>query len=318
MAQHNVLILNQAVPQIQEPQAGDSYIMPTDVEIQGDLTISGTVDGVDIAAVAALGATATQPGANISTLTNDSGFQANVALASQVEAEAGIENTKTMTALRVAQAIAILAVGLQNKLNGTSTPISTNDNTEGYAVGSFWIDTTNDEAYRCVDATTNLAVWIKTTLQASDIAAVGLSGDSDDLIEGVVQLLLTVAERAKLGFITVTQAVDLDSIESVVIAATTINTPITAFAGGGQGSATELLDGYNVVTTVATLADSVKLPTAVAGLKVTLINNGANHLELFPNSADAISPGAANVAIPITVGGVITLLAIDATTWVQI
>jgi hypothetical protein len=35
--------------------------------------------------------------------------QVNVALASQAEAEAGIENTKTMTALRVAEAIAALA-----------------------------------------------------------------------------------------------------------------------------------------------------------------------------------------------------------------
>lgn len=41
-----------------------------------------------------------------------SGAQVNVALASQAEAEAGTENTKTMTALRVAQAIAEQAGGL--------------------------------------------------------------------------------------------------------------------------------------------------------------------------------------------------------------
>lgn len=311
MAQHNVVVLNQSVPQLQEPQAGDSYLMPADVAIQGNLAITGTVDGADIAAVVALGATATQPGDNISTLTNDM-------LASQVEAEAGTENTKIMTALRVAQALIALNPALLNNLNAGAAPIGSNDDSEGYAPGSFWIDVTNDEAYRCVDATTNVAVWVNTTLEASDLATVAISGDSDDLVAGVVQLLLTVAERAKLGFITVTQAVDLDAIEAVVTAVTTINTPIVAFAGGGQGSATELLNGYNVVTTVATLDDSVKLPTAVAGLKVTLINNGANHLKLFPNATDAIQPEGANVAIPVTVGGTITLLAIDATTWVQI
>lgn len=40
---------------------------------------------------------------------------------------------------------------------------------------------------------------------------------------------------------------------------------VTAFAGGGQANATQLADGINTVTVVATDADSVKLPPAVAG-----------------------------------------------------
>jgi hypothetical protein len=174
--------------------------MAADVEIQGDLTISGTVDGADVAAVAALGATATQPGDNISTLTNDSGFEANVALASQAEAEAGVENTKTMTALRTKQAIDQFETTLINhKLDGTVAPVGTNDDSEGYSVGSLWVDTTADEAYQCLDATTNVAVWGHTTLTAADLATVATTGDSDDLIEGAAKLLLTVDERAQIG-----------------------------------------------------------------------------------------------------------------------
>ena len=315
MAQHTVILLNQTVPQLQEPQAGDSYLMPADVEIQGNLTISGTVDGVDVAAAGALAATATQPGDNLSTLVND-------ILATQGEAEAGSDNTKLMTPLRVAQAIAILAAGIQNKLDATTFPLGTNDDSEGYSVGSFWIDIVNDEAWRCVDATTNLAVWVKTTLQTSDLATVALSGDSDDLIEGAAKLLLTTAERAKLGYITVTQAVDLDTIESDVASHdteltyhTSVSTGLVAFAGGGQASATLLPSKYNVVSTVATIGDSVKLPAAEAGKRVVVFNRGGNSLDIFPASGDAIEGNGVDTAEALANNSSIDLVAIDGTTW---
>lgn len=44
---------------------------------------------------------------------------------------------------------------------------------------------------------------------------------------------------------------------------------ITAFAGGGQTSATQLESGYNRVTVVATANDSVKLPYCVSGQRNT-------------------------------------------------
>lgn len=209
MAERIVLVLNQSVPQIQEPQAGDTYGMPRDLNVTGNITVTGTVDGRDVAADGALAATATQPGDNLSTLVND-------IIASQGEAEAGADNTKIMTPLRVAQAIAVLAAGLLNKLDATVDPIATNDETQGYAVGSFWVNVTSDECFRCVDATTNVAVWVRTTLQTSDLATVALSGDSDDLSEGATKKLLTAAERTKLGYITVTGAASLDSINTKV------------------------------------------------------------------------------------------------------
>jgi hypothetical protein len=192
MAELEIVALDEAGNEIEAPQAGSTYVAKRDVSVEGDITVTGTVDGRDVAADGALAASATQPSDNLSTLTND-------IIASQVQAEAGTENTQMMTALRVAQAIAILAAGLQNKLDATTAPVNTNDGTEGYSVGSFWVDITNDESYRCVDNTTNVAVWVKTTLQTTDLATVALSGDSDDLIEGSTQLLLTPAERVILA-----------------------------------------------------------------------------------------------------------------------
>lgn len=45
----------------------------------------------------------------------------------------------------------------------TAAPGVGNDNTQGYAVGSRWIDTTNDAEYVCLDASTGAAVWTETT-----------------------------------------------------------------------------------------------------------------------------------------------------------
>lgn len=47
-----------------------------------------------------------------------------------------------------------------HKLDGTTAPTANDDNSLGYAVGSKWIDITNDRAYICVDATNNTAVWL--------------------------------------------------------------------------------------------------------------------------------------------------------------
>lgn len=135
--------------------------------------------------------------------------------ASQAEAEAGTSNAKTMTPLRVAQAIAVLSSGLQNKYDGTTAPTVTDDTNAGYSVGSYWIDivASPHETYRCTDNSAGAAVWIHTTLSADELATVALTGDSDDLIEGAAQLLMTVAERSKLAAIEASATADMTGAE---------------------------------------------------------------------------------------------------------
>ena len=48
---------------------------------------------------------------------------------------------------------------VRNKFNATTAPTATNDNSEGFSVGSVWIDVSAKVAYTCVDGTDNNAVW---------------------------------------------------------------------------------------------------------------------------------------------------------------
>lgn len=75
---------------------------------------------------------------------------------------------------------------------------------------------------------------------------------------------------------------------------------ITAFAGGGQASAVALTALINRVTTVATAADSVKLPVAVPGTEMTVINAaGANAMNVFPASGEAINALSNDTALSV-------------------
>lgn len=61
---------------------------------------------------------------------------------------------------------------LKVNLTATTNPGANDDNTQGYAVGSRWVNTTSDNEYVCVDASTGAAVWTETT-------ATGGGGTSD-------------------------------------------------------------------------------------------------------------------------------------------
>lgn len=77
---------------------------------------------------------------------------------------------------------------------------------------------------------------------------------------------------------------------------------ITAHSGGGQANAVQLSAQINRVTVVAVAADSVKLPSAKAGVWVVVINDGANSLNIFPATGEQIDALGANAAYALAAG----------------
>ena len=90
---------------------------------------------------------------------------ANTDVAANVTHAASSSNPHTVTKAQVSLGN---VQNLKVKLDATAGPAVTDDSGSGYAVGSRWIDVTNDKEYVCVDATSTAAVWVLTT--ATEIA----------------------------------------------------------------------------------------------------------------------------------------------------
>lgn len=102
---------------------------------------------------------------------------------------------------------------------------------------------------------------------------------------------------------------------TIVGPAANTTTGIVAHAGGGQASATVLAAIYNIVTTVATAGDSVKLPVAVVGTWYVITNSGAASLNIFPATSGTINGGSANAAIALLPGAQIMLVGSTTLNW---
>lgn len=76
-----------------------------------------------------------------------------------------------------------------------------------------------------------------------------------------------------------------------IIVPGSVKTGITAFAGGGQTNAVTLTAQSNSVDTVATAADSVKLPApSYVGQVVHVLNNAAsNSMQVYGSGTDTIN-----------------------------
>lgn len=90
---------------------------------------------------------------------------------------------------------------------------------------------------------------------------------------------------------------------------------ITAFAGGGQASATALTTMINRVATVATAGDSIKLPASAPGMEVVVINNGANSCQIFGAGTDTINGVATATGVPLMANSVTLFVCTAAGAW---
>ena len=102
----------------------------------------------------------------------------------------------------------------------------------------------------------------------------------------------------------------------ILIESNTDAAAVAAAVGGGQSGATALTASYNLVTTVTSNFDSVKLPVpAGAGVNITIKNTGASILSVFPSTGLTINGLAANLSVDIPIGGDMVFTASSLTAW---
>lgn len=94
------------------------------------------------------------------------------------------------------------------------------------------------------------------------------------------------------------------------------NYGITALAGGALSASTPVLMlGANTVTTVASGADSVVLPSAVAGSVVFVVNAGASAMQVFGKGSDTINGTAGATGISVANNKRILFVAVTNGKW---
>jgi len=76
----------------------------------------------------------------------------------------------------------------------------------------------------------------------------------------------------------------------------TLQSGITADPGSSQAAAFQLTRAINVVATVATIGDSLRLPKAEVGDEIWVRNNAANSLDIFPQVGGTINNGSVDAA----------------------
>jgi hypothetical protein len=97
----------------------------------------------------------------------------------------------------------------------------------------------------------------------------------------------------------------------------TTRSGITALAGGGQAGTTHILtERFNRVTTVASAADSVKLPPAVPGIDMFVCNSAAtNSMNVFPATGEYINALGQNAAFAVAANKAVHLFCTTPGIW---
>lgn len=197
---------------------------------------------------------------------------------------------------------------LKHNLAGGAAPGTGDDSGDGYAVGSRWIDTTNDKEYVCLDATLTAAVWTETTGGGGgDVATDSIWDAAGDLAVGSGS---NAAARLAAG-----------SEGEVLTIASGVPSWEPAGGGGGEFAPTVVgwvvepaastnslavtipaaADGNRLIVAVASYARDVNTPTCtnVTFTEVLSANFGGAYLSVY---VGVVSGGASATTLTVTAG----------------
>lgn len=157
-----------------------------------------------------------------------------------------IPNSAAIT-WRNALALSSIVTASANKLNGTAAPTASNDVTQGYVIGSMWVDTVGHKIYFCMNNAVGAAIWWDGAVDLSPYAlntaltaevSARSSADSTlqtNITNEVIARQADTATRALVNLSNVTNADFLSKATASGVGAgiTVQQSPVTYVVSGG-------------------------------------------------------------------------------------
>jgi hypothetical protein len=106
------------------------------------------------------------------------------------------------------------------------------------------------------------------------------------------------------------------AIKKVLFDLTDVDAGVTATASGTQATSYKINKAVTQVSTVATAADALLLPTAEAGTVLRVINGAAaNSMGVFPGVGAAVNALSANAVFAIAANKMVEFVCVSPTQW---
>jgi hypothetical protein len=284
----------------------------TSVGTLSGLTVSSTITGSVSGSAATAGTVTTAAQPNITSV----GTLSSLAVSGNVTAGNLYANSGTggFTTLTASGNITGANVIVSGTTNATSTTTGALTVAGGIGVaGNSYVGNTTVKSNLAYVAPNGANTITSQMLNGGTLAWSGNAGQLFSITDSMSGNIFSVNDVSGIPMIAVDAGGNIYFATSGGYVAYGVTSSITA-AGSTQGTATSLTRPINIVSTVSS-STGVVLPATVAGMRMIVVNNGANALNVYPPSGGAINSGATNAAYSQPVGSRIEFIASSTTQW---
>jgi hypothetical protein len=243
---------------------------------------------------------------------NVSGQVANALVAGTVytAAQPNITSVGTLTSLTVSG-----SVNLQSTTNATSTTSGALVVAGGIGTnGNSYMGNTTFKSNVAYVAPNGANTITSTMLNGGTLAWSGNAGQLFSITDSMTGNIFTVNDVSGIPMISVDAGGNIQFAASGGFVEYGVTTGITA-AGSTQGTATTLTRPINVISTVASGANGIILPTVPAGARILIVNTSANSLNVYPPSGAVVNSGSTNAAYSQPAGARLEYISTSTTQW---